>query len=134
MTLTVRLDPALESALDRHCADRGVSKSLVVQESLAIYLLAGQQPAARTQAPVPSLEGEVVQAIQGLVRTEGYFQGQANPAQARIDAGKLHALWRIGKPEEVAQVIIFLASDDASFVTGSAYIVDGGFGSGLPPK
>ena len=54
MTLTVRLDPALESALDRHCADRGVSKSLVVQESLAIYLLAGQQPAARTQAPMPS--------------------------------------------------------------------------------
>ena len=39
MTLTVRLDPALESALDRHCADRGVSKSLVVQESLAAYLL-----------------------------------------------------------------------------------------------
>ncbi len=65
---------------------------------------------------------------------EGYFQSQPDPAQARIDAGKLHALWRIGKPEEVAQVAIFLASDDASFVTGSAYVVDGGFGSGLPPK
>ena len=65
---------------------------------------------------------------------EGYFQSQANPLQARIDAGKLHALWRIGKPGEVAQVAIFLASDDASFVTGSAYVVDGGFGSGLPPK
>lgn len=65
---------------------------------------------------------------------EGYFQSQANPEQARVDAGKLHALWRIGKPEEVAQVAIFLASGDASFVTGSAYVVDGGFGSGLPPK
>ncbi len=65
---------------------------------------------------------------------EGYFQSQANPSQARVDAGKLHALWRIGKPEEVAQVAIFLASDDTSFVTGSAYVVDGGFGSGLPPK
>ena len=65
---------------------------------------------------------------------EGYFQSQADPLQARMDAGKLHALWRIGKPEEVAQVAIFLASDDASFVTGSAYVVDGGFGSGLPPK
>lgn len=65
---------------------------------------------------------------------EGYFQSQANPAQARAEAGKLHALWRIGKPEEVAQVAIFLASDRASFVTGSAYVVDGGFGSGLPPK
>jgi hypothetical protein len=39
MTLTVRLDTALESALARHCAERGVTKSLVVQESLAAYLL-----------------------------------------------------------------------------------------------
>jgi meso-butanediol dehydrogenase/(S,S)-butanediol dehydrogenase/diacetyl reductase len=65
---------------------------------------------------------------------EGYFQSQPNPGQARFEAGKLHALWRIGLPEEVAQVAIFLASDAASFVTGSAYVVDGGFGSGLPPK
>ncbi|MBS1599488.1 MAG: SDR family oxidoreductase [Bacteroidetes bacterium] len=65
---------------------------------------------------------------------EGYFQSQPDPAQSRKDAGKLHALWRIGKPEEVARVVTFLASDHASFVTGSAYIVDGGFGSGLPPK
>ncbi|MBX9749906.1 MAG: SDR family oxidoreductase [Roseococcus sp.] len=33
---------------------------------------------------------------------------------------------RLGQPEEVAQVIIFLASDDASFVTGATYVVDGG--------
>lgn len=65
---------------------------------------------------------------------EGYFQSQPDPAQARVDAGKLHALWRIGRPEEVARVAVFLASDDASFVTGSAYVVDGGFGSGMPPK
>jgi len=65
---------------------------------------------------------------------EGYFQAQPDPAQARIDAGKLHALWRIGKPEEVARAAVFLASEDASFVTGSSMVVDGGFGSGLPPK
>ncbi|MEX2231985.1 MAG: SDR family oxidoreductase [Cyclobacteriaceae bacterium] len=65
---------------------------------------------------------------------EGYFQSQPDPAQSRLDAGKLHALWRVGKPEEVAKVAVFLASEDASFVTGSAYVVDGGFGSGMPPK
>jgi NAD(P)-dependent dehydrogenase (short-subunit alcohol dehydrogenase family) len=64
---------------------------------------------------------------------EGYFQAQPDPAAARAAAGKLHALWRIGRPEEVGRVAVFLASDDASFVTGSAYVVDGGFGSGLPP-
>jgi hypothetical protein len=40
MTLTVRLDNSIESALERYCAERGVTKSLVVQESLAEYLLA----------------------------------------------------------------------------------------------
>jgi meso-butanediol dehydrogenase / (S,S)-butanediol dehydrogenase / diacetyl reductase len=65
---------------------------------------------------------------------EGYFQAQPDPAQARKEAGKLHALWRIGKPEEVGRVAVFLASEDASFVTGASMVVDGGFGSGLPPK
>jgi NAD(P)-dependent dehydrogenase (short-subunit alcohol dehydrogenase family) len=65
---------------------------------------------------------------------EGYFQSQPDPVKARQEAGKLHALWRIGKPEEVARVAVFLASDDASFMTGASVVVDGGFGSGLPPK
>jgi NAD(P)-dependent dehydrogenase (short-subunit alcohol dehydrogenase family) len=64
----------------------------------------------------------------------GYFESQPDPAAVRAAAGKLHALWRIGKPEEVARVAVFLASDDASFMTGSAVVVDGGFGSGLPPQ
>ena len=42
MTLTVRLDDTLESALEQHCASHGVTKSRVVQESLAAYLLAGK--------------------------------------------------------------------------------------------
>ena len=65
---------------------------------------------------------------------EGYFESQADPAKAREEAGALHALGRIGQPEEVARAAAFLASDDASFMTGSALIVDGGFSAGLPPR
>jgi NAD(P)-dependent dehydrogenase (short-subunit alcohol dehydrogenase family) len=63
----------------------------------------------------------------------GYFEVQPNPAEARKAAGKLHALWRIGQPEEVARVAVFLASEDASFMTGSTVEVSGGIGVGLPP-
>jgi NAD(P)-dependent dehydrogenase (short-subunit alcohol dehydrogenase family) len=64
---------------------------------------------------------------------EGYFLVQPDPDLARRQAGKLHALGRIGRPEEVARLAVFLASDEASFMTGAAVAVDGGFSSGLPP-
>lgn len=38
----------------------------------------------------------------------------------------LHALKRVAKPEELARSVLYLASDDASFVTGTASLVDGG--------
>ena len=63
---------------------------------------------------------------------EGYFLAQPDPEAARIQAGKLHALGRIGVPEEVASLAIFLASGEASFITGAALSVDGGFSAGLP--
>ncbi|MEA2524081.1 MAG: hypothetical protein QOF33_4759 [Thermomicrobiales bacterium] len=40
---------------------------------------------------------------------------------------KMHPVGRIGEPSEVAAVILFLASDDASFVTGAIVPVDGGY-------
>jgi NAD(P)-dependent dehydrogenase (short-subunit alcohol dehydrogenase family) len=43
---------------------------------------------------------------------EGYFQAQPDPTAARAAAGKLHALARIGRPEEVGRLAVYLASDD----------------------
>ncbi len=42
----------------------------------------------------------------------------------------LHVLGRFGRPEEIAAAAAFLASDDASFVTGHPLVVDGGFTAG----
>ena len=43
------------------------------------------------------------------------------------DFGALHLMGRIGTPEEVGKVAVFLASDDAGWVIGSPILVDGGY-------
>ncbi|MBS7789464.1 SDR family oxidoreductase [Roseococcus sp. SDR] len=50
----------------------------------------------------------------------------ADPEEFKRVLNSRSAMNRMGRPEEVAQVIVFLASDDASFVTGATYVVDGG--------
>ena len=42
----------------------------------------------------------------------------------------LHAVKRLGKPEEIAAPVVFLLSDEASFITGTDLLVDGGFTAG----
>ena len=49
------------------------------------------------------------------------------PEEARAAIIAQHPIGRLGKAEEVAKAFIFLASDDASFITGAALAVDGGF-------
>jgi meso-butanediol dehydrogenase / (S,S)-butanediol dehydrogenase / diacetyl reductase len=49
-----------------------------------------------------------------------------DPARARKIAEEHHPIGRLGKPEEIARVVLFLASDDSSFMTGSIVVADGG--------
>ncbi len=46
--------------------------------------------------------------------------------EAYIDFGKDSLMKRMGKPEEIASGVLFLASDDASFMTGAHIVIDGG--------
>ena len=46
--------------------------------------------------------------------------------KCRPSSKSRHALKRIAKPEEIAQSVLYLASDASSFITGAAMLVDGG--------
>jgi len=54
-------------------------------------------------------------------------EGIKEDEKAKSQLASLHAMDRFGKPEEIAQGFIFLASDDSSFVTGTTLTIDGGY-------
>lgn len=64
-------------------------------------------------------------AIDNYCRKSG-----ANKAEIHHEEEQLQPLNRLGQPEEVANYALFLASDQASFITGSLPIIDGGYTTG----
>ena len=60
----------------------------------------------------------------GMLRAEAAQMGEANE-RFLAEAAK-RPLGRVGSPEEIAQAVLYLASDASSFVTGTALVIDGG--------
>lgn len=53
-----------------------------------------------------------------------------DPAKAYQEMASTQALGRMGTPEEIAHAALYLASDEAAFVTGTAFMIDGGWSAG----
>jgi NAD(P)-dependent dehydrogenase (short-subunit alcohol dehydrogenase family) len=65
----------------------------------------------------------------GTIQTEAVRRLPEQPGGAEYieEIRRMHPMGRLGEPEEVARAIAFLASDDASFITGAILPVDGGY-------
>ncbi len=87
---------------------------LALSRSLAVEYA----PAIRVNAIIP---GQIES-----VRTQPYFESFRDPAEAQRRVLSTFPMGRLGKPEDVARAILFLASTDAAWITGSFLTVDGG--------
>lgn len=58
---------------------------------------------------------------------ENSLKAQGNVEEGRKAMGSLHPLGHVGEPEDVAYGILYLASDESKFVTGSELVIDGGY-------
>ena len=129
----------------QHMVKQG-SGSLVCTASVAgLRANAGGNPYSASKAGIISLvqtaansffgTGVRVNAVcPGLIET-GMTKPIFDYAKARGSAanlGQLNPLLRYGEPQEIAAMALFLASDDASYVNGQAFAVDGGLSSTHP--
>jgi NAD(P)-dependent dehydrogenase (short-subunit alcohol dehydrogenase family) len=86
---------------------------------------------SKTDALLYAKQGIRVNSVHpGFIWTpmvEKFLRSQGDVAKLRRALDALHPLGRVGEPEEVASGILYLASDESKFVTGSELVIDGGY-------
>ncbi len=68
--------------------------------------------------------------LPGFIRTEwveDYLAELGDLVEEVARIAEFHPIGRVGRPEEVAYAVLYLASDESSFVTGSQLVIDGGY-------
>lgn len=114
--LSTSADPMLTAYTTSKHAVLGLTRSIAVTRPLA-------RAGIRANAVLPGdMDTPMVQQ---------YFAAHDDPEEARRQIASFYPVERIADPSEVAAVVRFLISDDASFVNGASIVVDGGLGAAL---
>jgi NAD(P)-dependent dehydrogenase (short-subunit alcohol dehydrogenase family) len=125
--------PVLRRSLHPSIINLGSTYAVVGASGSAAYALtkAGAVSFSKTLALELASDGIRVNALcPGATETRLYYEwlgSQADAEKAKSDLASKHPMGRIGQPEEMARAALYLASEDASFVTGHALLVDGGY-------
>lgn len=109
-----RADPAMALYNASKAFVHGLTRSIAVDHG----------PAIRCNAIAP---GWIMTGM-----ADAAFDVADDPQAARRDALARHPAGRFGAPEDVARLAVWLASDEAGFVTGQCYVIDGGMTSASP--
>jgi NAD(P)-dependent dehydrogenase (short-subunit alcohol dehydrogenase family) len=121
-----------------HLLDNGGGAIINIASGAAVKAIPGLSPYCASKAGVVALtrttaveyapHGIRINAVlPGAIETPLLAQVMANSPEVIGVMAAQHPLGRIGAPPEIASTVAFLASDDASFITGVALPVDGGF-------
>lgn len=116
------------------------SAAVVVNSSIAAYKSFPNHPAyCASKAALLALANQTAVDYGPIVRVNTICPGPVDtpfihasavafpdPAQAVANAGKATLLKRLGLPADISKLALFLASDDSSWITGSAFTIDGG--------
>jgi NAD(P)-dependent dehydrogenase (short-subunit alcohol dehydrogenase family) len=118
-------------------------QAIACQNGVAAYAASKGTLEALTRAMAVDHAKENVRVNSVMPGTVDTPMVRASAASIRGDAslevvleewGSSHPIQRIARPDEVAKVIAFLLSDEASFLTGSSYRIDGGLLAQLPVR
>lgn len=126
--------PALAAAGGGSIVNMSSAQGIATQKDVAAYAAAKGGVIALTRAMALDHADSRIRVncvspgtiATDLVKANAADLNPSNPLEQLARWGNMHALKRIGDPTEVAEVVEFLLSDRASFITGSNYLVDGG--------
>ena len=114
-------------SISANASDRGMglyngSKAFV--QSLTRSIAVDHGPAVRCNAISP---GWIMTGM-----ADAAFALASDPKAAQRDALARHPCGRFGRPEDIANLAMWLAGDESEFVTGQCYVIDGGLTAGSP--
>jgi enoyl-[acyl-carrier protein] reductase III len=132
--LVERLVPLMPAGSAIICISGTGSDRVIPRYSLLGAAKAAQEALVRYLAVELAPLGIRVNGISpGIIRTDSlvYYAGDAEAALTE-EARRLSPAGRLGRPEDIAGVVAFLASDDADFIRGQIIVADGGITLGMP--